>query len=80
MVLLFVFVVSAEARAAKDLYEGKTAGNSGFTNFVGDNFKDDVTGWVRYGKKGNAFQTTWHVEGLVPGAEYQLKFLTCASF
>lgn len=72
MLVLTASVVSA--RPAKDDYGGKTAGNNGFTNVVGDNYPDnEVTGWVKYSKEGKTLHTTWVLEGLEPGLEYQLK-------
>ena len=57
-----------------DIYAGKEVGNNGFTNVVGDNLPDnEVTGWVKYHKEWKGLHTNWHVEGLVPETEYQLK-------
>lgn len=62
------------ARPAKNDYDGKTAGNSGFANIVGDNFQNnDITGWVRYSKEAKSLHTTWVIKGLEPLVWYQLK-------
>lgn len=76
--LFFVMAAtSAFAAPAKDLYEGKNKdGNTNFTNFVDDNYPGEgqqVTGWVQYHRRGDSLKTTWVVDGLVPGASYQLK-------
>jgi len=76
--ILFICLILATpiavARPAKDLYDGKTAGNSGFANIVGDNFpENEVNGWVRYSKVGKGLHTTWVIWGLEPYGEYQLK-------
>jgi hypothetical protein len=72
--LVAVLAVSVFARPAKDTFEGKTTGNTGFTNIVDDNFGDnDVSGWVRYSKAGKVLHTTWTVNGLQPNTDYQLK-------
>ena len=71
LVLTVVTVGSVMAGGpAKDKYDGKTAGNTGFANIVDT---EDVQGWVRYGKSGKSLKTTWVIKGLQPGAEYQLK-------
>ena len=72
--VFLTMAITVMAKPAKDLYDGKTAGNSGFTNIVGDNFNEyDVEGWVKYSKDANCLYTTWIIEGLEPGKEYQLK-------
>ena len=76
VVLVLVVGVVVIARPAKNLYDGKTVGNTGITNIVGDNSGGGVSGWVRYSKDANALQSTWVVNGLEPDTEYQLKLHT----
>lgn len=76
LTLCFIFVTTTVviARPAKDDFDGKTAGNTGFANIVDSNFpNDDINGWVRYSKNGKCLQTTWNIWGLEPFGEYQLK-------
>jgi hypothetical protein len=73
-VLVLGGVATADPVKPADPYAGKKAGNTGFANFVGDNLPTaDVSGWVRYSKNGKSLLTTWVVDGLQPGAWYQLK-------
>ena len=70
----FIFLATGVAMTGLDnnLYAGKKAGNSGFAN-IEDSDSGDVSGWVRYSKRGKCLRTTWVIKGLVPNETYQLK-------
>ena len=74
--LLLVMSSFVMAIPAKSLFDGKTAGNTGFTNIVGNNADSDISGWVRYSKNSKSLHTTWVIDGLEPNTEYQLKLHT----
>lgn len=78
LLLLFTGVASGGPIKPDDPYAGKTAGNTGFANFVGTNdpnYADGqyFNGWVRYSKNSKSLHTTWVVRGLQPSTMYQLK-------
>lgn len=72
--LLLLGVALAWARPAQGpLEDGKNVGKTGFANIVEDDITGNVDGWVRYGKENGCLKSTWVLEGLRPGVQYQLK-------